>query len=129
MEKEKDKEDYTASVAKMCRATDAVYSFCLSPRSVAGQPRVLSSPPCFHTFYKSFPTLYISLICTEKFLPLCFIHFLCASGTELCQVKIGNTTVPTKWQGMLCTHPVQSRVHTVYTYMYHTYCTHKVYTT
>ena len=49
-------------------------------------PRVLSSPPCFHTL-QVFRTW---LIFTEKNFTTSFIPSLCASGTELCHVKIGN---------------------------------------
>ena len=82
MAKKKGKKNipYICSTHLMVSRTDVgySYSFCLSssPCSVAGQLRVISSPPCFRTFSKCF---------THS-----FIHFLCVSGTELCYVKIGN---------------------------------------
>ena len=87
-------------LCNQCSVVFIVFLFHHVPQQ--GSLGCFSSPPYFRTF--TGPSLHeFNFYVNEQNFTPTFLPFLCASCTELCHVKIGNTAVTTKWQGWSCT--------------------------
>ena len=114
MEKNKDKEDYTTSIAKMCHAIDLVqFSLCFFFAMFGSRvAQGASNHTLFPYFFQVLP--YMNLSFTDNFLPL--VSFL------FCHVKIGNTgNSPNKVaRHAVCTCCTVKGCNIVSTYLYTT---------
>ena len=115
--KKKDMKGYTTPVAK-CVVQQMQCSLHFFPFHHARQQGSLwcfLSTPCFHTFYRSLHRFNFH----RKLFTLGFLHFFVCFGNKTlsCKLRLARQqTIPSKQQGMLCTHVVQSKDVTLFTH-------------